>query len=186
MKIVDFLSCCGLALGGAVLSIHLLGIHDNFSILSEKIKDMNGNTVIVNVGKEADSQEKSVLWRNNPGNVKRLSSDTWEGQIGVDKQGHVIFSHKNYGIRAMALTLINFQRKHKLKTLETMIDRYCESNKQEYVTFLSKKLGINPKEEFDVKKVLPEMVMAMTTFETGNKNLVSEEDVILLSLYNNL
>lgn len=103
---------------------------------------------------------------NNPGNVKNKG---WQGQIGSDKSGHAIFSHYEYGLRAIAVTLKNYQKKHGLKTLRSMMKRYCESNQLEYAKFISKDIGVGIDEEFDVMAYMPEILKCIVKFETGRQ-----------------
>lgn len=104
------------------------------------------------------------ITNNNPGNIKNKG---WQGQIGSDTQGHAIFSHYEYGLRAIAMTLKNYQKKHGLKTLRAMMKRYCEGNQLAYAKYISTRLGIGIDEEFDVMAVMPEMLKAIVTFENG-------------------
>lgn len=105
---------------------------------------------------------------NNPCNVKTPKKGEWYGQIGTDKFGHAIFKHPTYSLRASAMTLINYQRKHGCKTLMEIIDRYCESSKEQYVAFLAKRLDVKPDEPIDVMRVMPKLLHAIVTFETGS------------------
>lgn len=45
---------------------------------------------------------------NNPGNIKWSAANNWDGQIGQDSQGFVIFSSMLYGIRAMFVLLQSY------------------------------------------------------------------------------
>lgn len=105
---------------------------------------------------------------NNPCNVKTPKSGNWYGQIGTDKFGHAIFTHPTYSLRASAMTLINYQKRHGCKTLTDIIERYCESSKDQYVEFLAKRLGVKPDDEIDVMRVMPKLLHAIVTFETGS------------------
>lgn len=45
---------------------------------------------------------------NNPGNIKWSSANNWDGQIGQDASGFVIFSDVTYGLRAMFILLKSY------------------------------------------------------------------------------
>ena len=147
----------------------------------EAPRKIERNTIVVQV--DNDVRKDRITWRNNPGNVK---GKNWNGQIGVDDQGHAVFAHPNYGIRAMAITLMTYQRKYNLHTLEAIIDKYCEANKKEYVAFLCRATGLKPDQKFRVVDYLPELIKAMIIFETGKRDMFTDEDFILLSVYQNL
>ena len=104
---------------------------------------------------------------NNPFNIKRqVSGKKWKGEIGYDSQGHVHFISVEYGIRAAALTLKSYYKKHELSTLEAIIKRFCGGN-EDYVKFLAHRLKLKPNEEFNVLKRLPELMHAMSKYESG-------------------
>lgn len=105
---------------------------------------------------------------NNPLNVK-ASNNNWKGQIGIDKFDHAKFSIPEYGIRAGAYTLMTYYHDHKISTLHDIVHRFCTGNRKEYIKFLSKRLNIKPKEKFNVLNRLPELLQAMTRFESGKE-----------------
>ena len=102
----------------------------------------------------------------NPMNVKHLGKQKWLGEIGRDHLGHVKFSSIHYGIRAGVLTLRSYQTKHGIKTLNGIIDRFCGGN-ADYVRFLSRRLNLEPDEEFQIIPRIPELVLWMSAYESG-------------------
>lgn len=106
---------------------------------------------------------------NNPFNVKVLEKGLWKGQIGRDKHGHAVFSTEEYGIRAGAFVLKNYSRKHKIDTIDALVDRFCVGNTDEYKRFLSKSLGLKIDEKFSLIKRMPELMRAMYKFESGEE-----------------
>lgn len=64
---------------------------------------------------------------NNPGNVLR-SRTAWQGEKpwapGDDEEFEVFLTPED-GIRAIAVTLLTYQRKHGLRTVAGMIGRWC-------------------------------------------------------------
>ncbi len=106
---------------------------------------------------------------NNPFNIKRrYGGGKWKGEIGHDSQGHVHFISVEYGIRAAAFVLRSYYKVHKIATLEAIIDRFCGGNK-EYVKFLSNRLNLKPNEKFNVLARLPELMQAMSKYESGRQ-----------------
>lgn len=104
----------------------------------------------------------------NPMNVKHLGKQKWLGEIGRDGQGHVKFSSIHYGIRAGVLTLRSYQTRHGIKTLNGIIDRFCGGN-ADYVRFLSRRLNLEPDEEFQIIPRIPELVLWMSAYESGRR-----------------
>lgn len=121
---------------------------------------------------------------NNPFNIKRrVSGGKWEGEIGYDKQGHVHFSNIEYGIRAAAFTLRSYYKKHKIDTLESIIDRFCGGNKR-YVSFLSKRMKLKPTEKFNVLNRMSELLRHMSKYESGKE--LPKEYLVTLDVLENL
>lgn len=104
----------------------------------------------------------------NPLNVKTPGKKQWwKGQIGKDKFGHAQFNNWEDGIRAGAIVLKNYAVKHKINTIEGIVKRFAEGNQKEYMSFLEKRLNIKRDEEFNLLKRLPEVLRAMSKFESG-------------------
>ena len=121
---------------------------------------------------------------NNPFNIKRrVDGGKWQGEIGYDKQGHVHFSSLEYGIRAAAFTLRSYYKKHKIDTLESIIDRFCGGNKQ-YVSFLSKRMKLRPNERFNVLNKMSELLRHMSKYESGKE--LPKEYLVTLDVLENL
>ncbi len=109
-----------------------------------------------------------ALANKNPLNIKHLGKQKWLGEVGRDHLGHVKFSSIHYGIRAGVLTLRSYQIKHGVKTLNALIDRFCGGN-ADYVRFLSKRLNLEPDEEFAIIPRIPELVLWMSAYESGRR-----------------
>ena len=155
---------------------------ERIASLLEQVKDLQKpeeRKVILDVTIAKEAELPIGIANNNPCNVKNRG---WVGQIGSDKQGHAIFSHYTYGLRAAAITLIKFQKVHKLKTLRSMMKRYSEGGQIEYARYLGKRLGIGIDEEFDVLSVMPEMLKAIVKYETGEQPY-PDHDFALAGIY---
>ncbi len=117
---------------------------------------------------------------NNPCNVKRtVDGSKWKGQLGYDREGHIHFKTVFHGIRATAITLRSYAKKHKIKTIQALIDRYCGGNPG-YVKFLCEELHLKPDQKFNIMSVLPELVWLMSQYESGRR--IPNEWVVTLDL----
>lgn len=121
---------------------------------------------------------------NNPFNIKRkYGGGKWQGEIGHDKQGHVHFSNIEYGIRAAAFTLRSYYKKHKINTLEDIINRFCGGNKN-YVSFLSKRMKLKPNEKFNILNRMSELLRHMSKYESGKE--LPKKYLVTLDVLENL
>lgn len=119
------------------------------------------------------------LANNNPLNIKGTN---WAGQIGTDKQGHAIFSHPYYGLRAGARLIKNYQKRHNIKTVQAIVQRWVHDEPQrdgtrartkestkKYVNFLARRIGVNPTQEIDVLAHMPWIIEGMVLYECGQQ-----------------
>jgi len=102
----------------------------------------------------------------------------WKGQCGIDAHGHAIFKSPEWSLRAGAIVLKNYSRKHHLNTIEGIVKRFSTCNHDEYIAFLCRRLGLKPDEPFNVVRRMPELLPAMVRFETGRA--VAPEHVAIL------
>ncbi len=101
---------------------------------------------------------------NNPGNVLR-SRTAWQGEkpfYAGDDIEFEVFTTPAYGIRAMAVTLLSYQRQHKLRSVRAIINRWCPpvhtfpdgtqkpQNTAAYVTRVAAALAVEPDAVIDV------------------------------------
>ena len=118
---------------------------------------------------------------NNPCNIKQMSGGRkWRGEIGVDRHGHVRFSSIHYGLRAAAFVLHSYETKHKIKTIEGLIERFCGGNR-DYVKFLSRRMGLKPDEEFSFTARMADLLRFMSIYESGaevSPELIATMDVL--------
>lgn len=112
--------------------------------------------------------ETLAVKNNNPLNIKAVRT-LWKGQVGTDRHGHAVFDDPAHGIRAAANVLINYYLRHGLDTLNGVVSRFCTGNREQYVAYLSRRLGLRPNESFDVLARLPELLQAMARFESGKE-----------------
>lgn len=110
-------------------------------------------------------QAGTLAERNlNPLNVKGTG---WVGQVGSDKYGHAQFCAIEYGIRAAAKVLRSYYYRHGIDTIRGIVRRFAEGNQKEYIVFLSRRMGVQPDESFDVVRFIPQLLRHMSYFESG-------------------
>lgn len=110
---------------------------------------------------------------NNPGNLER--NDTkWQG-MAEDQSGDarfIVFKSPQYGIRALARTLLTYQNSHKLNTVSKIIKRWApsgENDTEAYIQAVAGACGVGPNDVIDLDTVgvmLP-FVKAIITHENG-------------------
>jgi hypothetical protein len=105
-------------------------------------------------------------------------ADYWKGQVGIDRHGHAVFKSPEWSLRAGAIVLRNYARRHHLNTIEGIVKRFSTCNHEEYISFLCRRLGLKPNEPFNVVARIPELLPAMVRFETGRA--VAPEHVAIL------
>lgn len=105
-------------------------------------------------------------------------ADYWKGQVGIDRHGHAVFKSPEWSLRAGAIVLRNYARRHHLNTIEGIVKRFSTCNHEEYISFLCRRLGLKPDEPFNVVRRIPELLPAMVRFETGRA--VAPEHVAIL------
>lgn len=156
-------------------------------------KEMSGPTVQTTTDSTGTSNVKGTLFDgknvvrdtsmslteqwNNPGAIKyadpKDKSKRWQGQIGVDNQGHAIFDTKENGVRAQ---LINMNNQIKRGTnLEDYVRKYAHGNQDAYIKYITKQTGIKPDDKLNKEDIL-KLAEAQTKFEGGefDKDLLNK------------
>ena len=118
---------------------------------------------------------------NNPGNIRH--GEKWEGLS--DKQtdsSFCVFKTPEYGIRAMAKILLNYQKKYGLKTIKQIISRWAppnENNTQSYIKSVSAAVGVLPDDEISLnnKNIMMSLIKAIIKHENGEQPY-SEEQIL--------
>lgn len=107
---------------------------------------------------------------NNPGNLRR-TSDNWQGLAATQSDPEFFeFIAPEYGIRAMARTLLNYQQNYGLNTVRQLITRWApptENPTDSYVSAVASRLGVSPDATISVAGALPALVPAMIVQEQG-------------------
>lgn len=112
----------------------------------------------------------------NPGNIDRTTPRTpWQGQLPAGQltdERFEQFQAPEWGIRALARTLITYQDKHGLNTVRGVINRWAppsENDTGAYVAQVASKLGVTPNTPINVHEhrfMLP-LVKAIIHHENG-------------------
>lgn len=90
---------------------------------------------------------------NNPGNLRPSSAYTWRGETGADEAHYLIFDTAHNGLRAMAINLLNQQRKHGLHSLREIFTKYAppsENNTTAYIASMAVALNVGPDDTLDL------------------------------------
>jgi len=94
---------------------------------------------------------------HNPGNLRW--GDPWQGlrpKAERDDKAFCQFTNAAYGIRALAITLITYQDKHKLRTIREIITRWAppadRNNTQSYIHVVAKQTGFGPDVKLDMHR----------------------------------
>lgn len=108
---------------------------------------------------------------NNPGNLIRGTSP-WQGEVNGDDPRYTSFETPEAGIRAMGKTLLAYQDRHGLNTIEGIVGRYApatENDTTAYVGTVAKALGVKPNAPLDLHDAdtLNKLTRAMIRVENG-------------------
>lgn len=108
---------------------------------------------------------------HNPGNIRH--GDKWLGLAPAqDDPAFCSFVSPEHGIRAMAVILLNYQRKHGLETVREIISRWappCENDTEAYAAHVARVLGVDADARITVADRLPEIIPAIIRHENGRQ-----------------
>lgn len=107
----------------------------------------------------------------NPGNIRPSERYVWRGQKGVDPDKYCIFEAPIYGIRAMAIIIVNYIEHHDIDTIEGVINRWSGDTpiiKNAYADYVSRWTGINADLPFPFDTLGAKAIEAMIGFENGS------------------
>ena len=108
----------------------------------------------------------------NPGNIRK-SRDRWKGLAPLQTDpAFFVFETPILGIRAMAVILRNYRRRHRLKTLAQIIARWAPASENDadgYAAAVSKAMGIGPRAQLDLSDgaTLRALIAAIIRHENG-------------------
>lgn len=129
------------------------------------------------MGSKAEKARQARGYRNrNPGNIDWSASNPWLGQMGKEHGGRfAVFETHEYGIRAMARLLQNYQAKHGLHTIRAIINRWAPPVENATGAYVDRVDAAMPRhgadDRLDLKSFpdLRELVEAIITVELGGQ-----------------
>lgn len=112
---------------------------------------------------------------NNPGNIDR-TAERWQG-MAADQSADprfVVFTEPKWGLRALAKTLLSYQRKYGLRTPAAIIGRWAppsENDTGAYARQVARALGVGVGDQIDLQdaKTLARIVPAIVRHENGQQ-----------------
>ena len=117
---------------------------------------------------------------HNPGNLRR-SSDPWQGLAPEQTDTEFFqFTSAKWGIRALARTLVVYQDRGGLRTIQQMISRWAppdENDTGAYVQAVAASVGVGPDDEIDVHDyaTLRPLTLAIIRHENGHQPYTDAE-----------
>lgn len=113
---------------------------------------------------------------NNPGNIDRTSV-AWQGEdrsaaAVARERRFCVFTTPEAGFRALAKTLLTYQRKHGLRTVKEIINRWAppvENNTAAYIHRVADEVGVGGTEIISLTRpvTLFRLVRAIARHENG-------------------
>jgi len=111
---------------------------------------------------------------NNPGNIRRTSTK-WDGMRAVQRDASFIeFIAPEYGIRALAKVIMNYQKRYGINTIRGVVSRWApssENNTKAYIASVAAQAGISADAPLDLTRraaLLP-IVEAIIKHENGQQ-----------------
>ena len=121
-----------------------------------------------------DKSKPRGIRNNNAGNIED-NGTAWKGYTGNDGR-YVIFSHPEFGIRAMNRVLNTYKNRYSINTIEEIINRWAppnENNTQSYIASVSKSVGVGPNVEL-VDEHRLNLIKAIIKHENGQQPYTDE------------
>lgn len=133
--------------------------------------------------KQANDNKPRGIRNNNPGNI-RWGAD-WQGLKKDGKSqdpSFCVFTSPEYGIRALAKMLKNYQRLYSLNTPRKIINRYAPPNEnqtQAYIQSVAHQLGVEPDTVVDLNEETTMVVFVKSIIRHENGIQPYDTDTIL-------
>lgn len=106
---------------------------------------------------------------NNPGNLRHGSP--WQGLAPRQTDpAFCVFVSPLYGIRALARTLLTYERRHGLSTISALIGRFAPETENDTVAYaqaVARACGVAPDTPISVRDELAGLVAAIIRQENG-------------------
>lgn len=117
------------------------------------------------------------LRNNNPGNLRYIARNPWDGQVGDDGTGFGVYSSMALGVRAAARQLLKFATRgqNTVRLIlagdpERKLGGWAPANENDtatYVNTVARSLTVAADQRIDVSIVLPELAAAIFRHEVG-------------------
>lgn len=110
---------------------------------------------------------------NNPGNIRK--GEKWQGLAAEQTDSSFcVFEAPEYGIRALAKILINYQKKYGLKDVQGIINRFAppiENDTGSYVYGVCLKLDVRPDTPINVSEpgIMINLLKSIIRHENGEQ-----------------
>ncbi len=141
-------------------------------------KTTNKNTTVfdpfVELGLVQGHEIPRGIRNNNPGNIEYVEDNQWLGLDHPPSDGRYCrFTNPKLAIRALVLLLLNYQRRHRLKTVAAIIGRYAPRQDgnatKSYIKYVCDQIGVGPKTPISVRdfRTAQHLVKAIIYFENG-------------------
>lgn len=128
--------------------------------------DLTLDYVSIGVSRVENLVSKRGYRNNNPGNIRYLSSNAWNGQVGNDG-GYGVYDSPQNGTRALGHQL----RKYGLDTVAGIITKWApaedNNNTAAYIRDVSTELGVGAYDSIDVESYLAQLARAIAKHENG-------------------
>lgn len=113
---------------------------------------------------------------NNPGNIK--AGDGWQGSVGQDSGGFIVFADMSWGTRAIGQALINMINKG-YDTIATLIPQWSATDQAAYVASVSASTTIDPATQLGTDTdTISSLIRAIVTQENGDQGTyVTDQDI---------
>ncbi|MBW6494577.1 MAG: hypothetical protein K0B16_08490 [Burkholderiaceae bacterium] len=147
--------------------------------MAAQINQAGGVGVVAPAPGNASGPQPRGVRNNNPGNVMK-GSDSWRGEVQGNDPRYVTFATPEAGIRAMAKTLLTYQDKHGLDTVESIVSRWApatENNTVAYAATVAKEIGVKPGDPLNLHDTgtLTKLTRAMIRVENGQQPYTDEQ-----------
>jgi len=138
-----------------------------------------GGSGVASSAQGIDPKAPRGVRNNNPGNVMK-GGDNWQGEVQGNDPRYVTFATPEAGIRAMGKTLITYQEKHGLNTVESIISRWApatENDTAAYAATVAKAMGVATTAPLNLRDAdtLGKMTRAMIRVENGKQPYTDEQ-----------
>lgn len=148
-------------------------------VLAAQYNAAGGSGVVPSAQGVADPTAPRGLRNNNPGNIMK-GGDNWQGEVQGNDPRYATFETPEAGIRAMGKTLLTYQDRHGLNTVEDILARWApatENNTAAYVATVAREMGVKPNAPLNLHDgdTLAKLTRAMIRVENGKQPYSDEQ-----------